>query len=241
MSYYPLFVLALCVDSGSLAAQLPTGPSELQRTGLTCFACNTMNYLNESSNKCRFLQARQAKEKDSPEVAHHETMNTMQPQQAQSPKTGTDQTMSPALGAAEGVGHLMRRHGFDNFVIFNRSLSANDHIETRQCASNEHYCTVRSVVRYEFLGDEIQSKFWMLERNCSKTCYNDCMLIGDRNRLRVCNSCCKSNDCNLGSGTGFVRPLQAGLLVAASLLAASLASLPVCSPKTLHTMGLDGH
>jgi len=83
----------------------------------------------------------------------------------------------------------------------NRSILPNNSIRIRPCMEDENFCSIVSVVRLEFVQDNLYSKFWALERNCSKSCNTGCMLIGERVRLRVCSQCCRSGNCNIGSGT----------------------------------------
>lgn len=82
----------------------------------------------------------------------------------------------------------------------NRTIFPGGFIKTRQCLNDENFCSIVSVVRIEFVQDNIYSKFWALERNCSKSCNTGCMVIGERVRLRVCSQCCRTPDCNVGSG-----------------------------------------
>lgn len=119
----------------------------------------------------------------------------------------------------------------------NRSLVANNSIRIRPCLEDENFCSIISVVKLEFVQDNLYSKFWALERNCSKSCNTGCMLIGERVRLRVCSQCCRSANCNIGSGassTRATRPLFHGMLAAAcTLLALATLTPPLtCAQST---------
>lgn len=73
-------------------------------------------------------------------------------------------------------------------------------IRTRPCFEDENFCSIVSVVRIEFANDNLIARFWAMERNCSRSCNTGCMLIGERVRLRVCSQCCRTPNCNIGSG-----------------------------------------
>lgn len=81
-----------------------------------------------------------------------------------------------------------------------RQQPSGNYIRTRSCFDDENFCSIVSVVRIEFVNDNLISKFWAMERNCSKSCNTGCMLIGERVRLRVCSQCCRTPNCNMGSG-----------------------------------------
>lgn len=165
---------------------------------LNCYVCSTMNYENTTDNRCRFLKP---KSNDSPMTmfrSHEDGFSQYQGQES-TETSSTSTTVDRRLSRDIGDGPITPQ-GFSH-VLSNRTVYPNDYVGTRECSGNEHYCVVRSVMRYEFINDEIQPKFWTLERNCSKSCYNDCIQIGDRHRLRICNSCCSKTNCNLGSGS----------------------------------------
>ena len=86
-------------------------------------------------------------------------------------------------------------------VVPSRTVMHNNDIRTRQCMEDENFCSIVSVVRIEFVQENFYPKFWALERNCSKSCNTGCMTIGERVRLRVCSQCCRTANCNFGSGT----------------------------------------
>lgn len=86
-------------------------------------------------------------------------------------------------------------------IIPQRPVMPNYKIETRDCTDDENFCSIVSVVRIEFVQESFYPKFWALERNCSKSCNTGCMTIGERVRLRVCSQCCRTPNCNFGSGT----------------------------------------
>lgn len=196
----PLMLLLILAAGQASGSSMPQVRSRQPGTKLSCFACNTMEYANESENKCRFLQTLERAEADRGSEQHkHKTRST-------------EGHLESADKTDEGVG-LVAQHGLGNHQQF---LKRQDEVARRECAADEPYCMVRSVVRFEFVGDDIQSKFWMLERNCSRSCNNDCMLIGDRHRLRLCNSCCATPDCNLGSGVSGL-PVGGGLTLVLSL------------------------
>ena len=87
-------------------------------------------------------------------------------------------------------------------IPHNRAIVPGSFIKTRHCQEDENFCSIVSVVRIEFVQDNLYSKFWALERNCSKSCNTGCMVIGERVRLRVCSQCCRTPDCNVGNGAG---------------------------------------
>lgn len=82
-----------------------------------------------------------------------------------------------------------------------RSIYHNNTIRVRPCMDDENFCSIVSIVRLEFVQENLYQKFWALERNCSKSCNTGCMLIGERVRLRVCSQCCRTPNCNLGSSS----------------------------------------
>lgn len=90
-------------------------------------------------------------------------------------------------------------HHYSHIIPQYRTPPSN-FIRTRQCLDDENFCSIVSVVRLEFTNDNLYPKFWAMERNCSKSCNTGCMLIGERVRLRVCSQCCRTPNCNVGSG-----------------------------------------
>lgn len=88
-----------------------------------------------------------------------------------------------------------------------------------RCSSDVRYCTVR---RFSFSLNGTDLRVWMMERNCSKECTNECIITGDRSKLHLCTSCCKDNMCNFGSGASAIMSLHnihiATLMFSATLL-----------------------
>lgn len=111
--------------------------------------------------------------------------------------TTTASYQQQQAGSMTPVAH----HGQHHHLTQHRLPPPNNFIRTRPCFEDENFCSIVSVVRIEFANDNLFSRFWAMERNCSKSCNTGCMLIGERVRLRVCSQCCRTPNCNIGSGT----------------------------------------
>ncbi|GAB6028857.1 hypothetical protein CHUAL_004659 [Chamberlinius hualienensis] len=64
------------------------------------------------------------------------------------------------------------------------------------CPIGYNFCQVR---RFSFSANGTDSKVWMIERNCTNKCVNECVITGDRSKLHLCTSCCQNNTCNVGN------------------------------------------
>ena len=106
------------------------------------------------------------------------------------------QTSGPRLQPSLAAGRQADRASPHNF----HSDMPTNSIKLRPCSESENFCSIISVVRLEFVQEHYYSKFWALDRNCSRSCNTGCMLIGERVRLRVCSQCCRTPNCNVAGG-----------------------------------------
>ncbi|XP_015784254.1 uncharacterized protein LOC107361841 [Tetranychus urticae] len=68
---------------------------------------------------------------------------------------------------------------------------------SKECRSKEKMC---SVTRIEYENsDHTGTVFWALERKCSSSCIQGCIILGERTRLHYCSSCCSDDLCNTNS------------------------------------------
>lgn len=85
--------------------------------------------------------------------------------------------------------------------------SAAQLVPVTDCSPDESYC---QVTRVEYMTtDRLKMKFWALERGCSSTCREGCLIIGEgeRTKLHMCQACCSGQSlCNISDGAVFVRP-----------------------------------
>ncbi|XP_053213441.1 uncharacterized protein LOC128396837 [Panonychus citri] len=68
---------------------------------------------------------------------------------------------------------------------------------SRECQSKEKSCSVTRI-EYE-KSDHTGTIFWALERKCSSSCIQGCIILGERTRLHYCSSCCSDDLCNTNS------------------------------------------
>lgn len=74
----------------------------------------------------------------------------------------------------------------------------------KKCKPNEKFC---SVLRIEYkIVKEDNWTLWMSERSCLETCEPICIKLGERTRLKFCNSCCNESNCNFGNSVSVLRP-----------------------------------
>lgn len=93
-------------------------------------------------------------------------------------------------------------HG-DSCKNINSTFNASLHSKelTAQCSPGDKYCTSR---RFSFSLNGTDSKVWMMERNCSGQCTNECIITGDRSKLHLCTSCCQVDLCNSDNGASAI-------------------------------------
>ncbi|KAG5679098.1 hypothetical protein PVAND_008691 [Polypedilum vanderplanki] len=76
---------------------------------------------------------------------------------------------------------------------------SNERLRTK-CSQNETMCSVK---RFSYtIADKnstSEKKLWSLQRNCTSTCTNSCIIIGERTKIHACETCCEGNLCNVGS------------------------------------------
>jgi hypothetical protein len=90
---------------------------------------------------------------------------------------------------------------FDGDDCLNINQTFSKHITlTKKCAPDELFCSVK---RFSYTMSDKNStsdkKLWTLQRNCSTTCENECIIIGERMKLHACQTCCQTNYCNVGA------------------------------------------
>lgn len=73
-----------------------------------------------------------------------------------------------------------------------------NHTRIRQCPIN-HHCMAR---RYSYTINGTHFRLWHMERNCSSSCQEYCIMmgVGERTKIIECTSCCAEDLCNTGSG-----------------------------------------
>lgn len=69
----------------------------------------------------------------------------------------------------------------------------------KMCKPNEIFCMVTRV-QYTLESEDMQRKFWSIERNCASECDSGCTIVGERTKLRFCRQCCRGRLCNNGNG-----------------------------------------
>ncbi|CRL08722.1 CLUMA_CG021279, isoform A [Clunio marinus] len=85
----------------------------------------------------------------------------------------------------------------ENCVNINKTRQLN---LTKKCENDQNFCVVK---RFSYtMSDKnstSQKKLWSLQRHCTDTCENGCIVIGERVKLYACSSCCSNNLCNISS------------------------------------------
>lgn len=103
---------------------------------------------------------------------------------------------------------------FENCVNINRTRQLN---LTKKCEGDQNYCVVK---RFSYTMSDKNStsekRLWSLQRNCSSSCENGCIIIGERVKLYACSQCCPNNLCNVSSGS--VRQKSAAVLLAFGII-----------------------
>ncbi|XP_042865454.1 uncharacterized protein LOC122249025 [Penaeus japonicus] len=95
---------------------------------------------------------------------------------------------------------------------------------SRECAPEETFCSVERVW-YVVEGGTEENNL-SVNRTCSAQCSPFCLVMGDRNKIHSCITCCSDHLCNVGRSSGRRPATSPSLLAAALTLALGSLSTP---------------
>ncbi|XP_065156604.1 uncharacterized protein [Atheta coriaria] len=68
-----------------------------------------------------------------------------------------------------------------------------------KCEKEHRICQVRTITMSSQENKTAPAKLWLVKRACTKVCEPVCVTIGERTKLRACNTCCETDLCNRGN------------------------------------------
>ncbi|XP_054157720.1 uncharacterized protein LOC128956064 [Oppia nitens] len=87
----------------------------------------------------------------------------------------------------------------ESYYYYNNKYSTyNTRYYGSKCGSDQPYCQVQRLDAKINLTHH-DYKFWAIQRKCAKECSDGCFVLGERHKLSLCTTCCKSNYCNIGN------------------------------------------
>lgn len=158
----------------------------------SCFVCSTMEYDDQENNLCRSIKpsVRMTAATNYGGTMHQSRLSNINsnlqyipPTASQNPNGVNDQqavvvnsrdnesstpiTNDPSNGQYGDHGSSLS-YLHESYTSYNhdivRNASLMEPIRTRYCHDDEHFCSVVSIVRIEFINDKLNTKFWALER-----------------------------------------------------------------------------